>query len=326
MSPRFLSLAAAALLLTAAPVLSAQTPHAAPAKSASAKSVPVSRPETFDGARALRYAADFVAIGPRWPTSPGHARAEDFLKKQFAAEAAKGQLEADHFTPTTPIGPVPMTNYIVRFPGKKDGVIVLASHYETNYPLRNIGFVGANDGGSTVGTLLELANHLRAKPLEGYSVWLVFFDGEEAFNQWSASDSDYGSRHLAAKWQSDGTLKKLKAFILLDMIGDKDLDVIRDLNSTPWLLDTVKQAADKFGYQKYFYVGENAIEDDQLPFKARGVPVDDIIDFNYGPHNDSHPDGYHHTAEDTMDKLSAKSLTIIGNTVLETMRLLNQSH
>jgi len=306
----FCAPAVAAALLAFLPAGCAQTSH------------PHGAVQSFDGAKALEYAAQFVALGPRYNGSQGYFAAQQFIQKQFAHD----QLEADHFTPNTPIGPVPMTNYIVRFPGKKDGVIVLASHYETNYPLRNIGFVGANDGGSTVGTLIELANHFRGKTLDGYSVWIVFFDGEEAFQQWSASDSDYGSRHLAAKWQSDGTLKKLKAFILLDMIGDKDLDVIRDMNSTPWLLDTVKQAADKFGYQKYFYVGENAIEDDQLPFKARGVPVDDIIDFNYGPHNASHPDGYHHTAEDTMDKLSAKSLTIIGTTVLETIRLLNQFH
>jgi len=109
------------------------------------------------------------------------------------------------------------------------------------------------------------------------------------------------------------------------MIGDKDLDVVRDLNSTPWLLDMVKQAATKYNYQKYFFASENSIEDDQLAVKDRGVPVADIIDFDFGPHDASHPDGYHHTAEDTMDKISAKSLTIIGTTVLETMRLLNQS-
>jgi Zn-dependent M28 family amino/carboxypeptidase len=324
MPPRIATFAGLALLLAGPPFFFAQTVHRsapAPTKTPDARNSTV-----FDGARALEYAAQFVAIGPRWPTSEGHARAEEFLKKQFAAEAAKGQLEADHFAPNTPIGPVPMTNYIVRFPGKRDGVIVLATHYETNYPLRNIGFVGANDGGSTTGTLIEMANHLRGAPLEGYSVWLVFFDGEEAFQTWSASDSDYGSRHLASKWQADGTLKKIKAFILLDMIGDKDLDIVRDLNSTPWLVDMVKQAATKFGYQKYFFATQNAIEDDQLPFKDRGVPDVDIIDFDYGPHDAAHPDGYHHTAQDTMDKISAKSLTIVGTTVLETMRLLNQSN
>jgi glutaminyl-peptide cyclotransferase len=207
----------------------------------------------------------------------------------------------------------------VRFPGKKDGVIVLATHYETNYPLRNINFVGANDGGSTTGLLIELANHFRGRTLDGYSVWLVFLDGEEAVKDWSASDSLYGSKHLAAKWQSDGTLKRIKAFLLADMLGDKDLDIYRDKNSTPWLLDIVQKAATRYGYQSYFFQQENQIEDDHLPFAQRGVPVADIIDLDYGYNN-----AYHHTAEDTMDKLSAKSLTIAGDVFLETIQLLNQ--
>ena len=303
------------LTLFAGMLCSAQPQHSAPSTN-------------FDGSRALNYAAEFAGIGPRWSTSPGHARAEDFLKKQFAGEQAKGEFEADHFTPNTPAGPLPMTNYIVRFPGKKDGVIVLSSHYETNYPLRNIHFVGANDGASTTGELIELANLLRAKQvggkLEGYSIWLVFFDGEEAVETWSPSDSLYGSRHLAAKWQSDGTLKRIKAFFVLDMIGDKDLNVLRDDNSTPWLLDVVKQAAAKTGNSKYFFATHNSVFDDHNPFHDRGVASADIIDLDFGPHDFSHPDGYHHTAEDTMDKISAHSLTVIGNTLLETLRLLNQ--
>jgi len=129
---------------------------------------------------------------------------------------------------------------------------------------------------------------------------------------------------LSSKWQADGTLKRIKAFLLLDMIGDKSLDVVRDTNSTPWLLDVVKQAAANTGNSKYFFATKNGIEDDQLPFRDRGAPVADIIDYNYGPHDAAHPDGYHHTAEDTMDKLSAHSLTVIGTTLLETLRLLNQ--
>jgi glutaminyl-peptide cyclotransferase len=269
----------------------------------------------FSGAKALEYTRQFVAIGPRWIGSPGHAKAEAFLRKQFQHD----QLEVDRFTAATPAGPMEMHNYIVRFPGKKDGVIVLATHYETNYPLRNINFVGANDGGSTTGLLIELANHFRGHTLDGYSVWLVFLDGEEAVKSWSDSDSLYGSKHLAAKWQSDGTLKRIKAFLLADMLGDKDLDIYRDRNSTPWLLDVVKEAATHFGYQSYFFAQENQIEDDHLPFGQRGVPVADIIDLDYGYDN-----AYHHTAEDTMDKLSAKSLTIAGDVFLETIRLVNQ--
>jgi Zn-dependent M28 family amino/carboxypeptidase len=266
----------------------------------------------FNGARAFEYARQFASIGPRWPTGPGHLKAEEYLRAQFKHD----QLEEDTFTANTPIGLVPMRNFIARFPGKKDGVIVLATHYETNYPLKNINFVGANDGAATTGLLLAIADQLRGKTLEGYSVWLVFFDGEEAIQSWSASDSTYGSRHLAAKWGSNGTLNKIRAFILTDMIGDKDLDIQRESRSTAWLVDTMRQAAKKFGDEKYFFKQEMAVEDDHLPFVQRGVPSIDMIDLNYGPNN-----SYHHTAQDTLDKISAKSLTIDGDVLIETIRL-----
>jgi glutaminyl-peptide cyclotransferase len=269
----------------------------------------------FDGTRALEYTRQFVSTGPRWVGSEGHEKAEAFLRRTFA----KDDIEKDTFTAQTPAGMKQMTNYIVKFPGKKDGIIVLAGHYETNYPLRNTGYVGANDGGSSTGLLIQLANSFRGKTLDGYGVWLVFFDGEEAFVDWTQADSLYGSKHLAAKWQNDGTLKRIKAFLLADMIGDSDLDIDRDANSTPWLLDLVQQAASKYGNQSYFFARQNTIEDDHLPFVQRHVPAADIIDIDYG-YNDS----YHHTTQDTMDKLSAKSLTIVGDAFLETIQLLNQ--
>jgi Zn-dependent M28 family amino/carboxypeptidase len=274
----------------------------------------------FNGARAYQYAQDIVNCGPRWIGSQGHVCAENFLKKQFA----KDTLEEDTFAANTPAGMMTMHNFIVKFPGKKPGVIVLASHYETNYPLRNIHYVGANDGASTSGLLIELGNLLRGRTLDGNSIWLVFFDGEETIQQWSATDSLYGSRHLAAKWDRDGTMKRIKAFLLVDMIGDKDLDIVRDQNSTPWLLDLVDQAAKQEGDQSYFFDTTNAIEDDHLPFVQRGVPCADLIDYDYGPHTLLLPDGYHHTAQDTMDKISVHSLTVVGQTVLETIHLLNQ--
>ena len=268
----------------------------------------------FNGAKALEYARQFVAIGPRWPTSQGHLKAEQFLRSQFQHD----QLEEDTFTADTPIGPVAMRNFIVRFPGKKNGVIVLGTHYETNYPLKNINFVGANDGGSTTGLLLAIADQLRGKTLDGYSVWLVFFDGEEAIQSWSRSDSTYGSRHLAVKWAKDGTLGRIKAFMLADMIGDKDLDIQRESQSTDWLVALVKQAAHKFGYDRYFFQTDEPVEDDHLPFVERGVPSIDVIDLDYGPNN-----SYHHTAQDTMDKIRARSLTIDGDVFLETIRLID---
>jgi hypothetical protein len=276
----------------------------------------------FDGAKAFEYARQFVAIGPRWPTGPGHVKAEEFLRSHF--QRNHDQLEEDTFTASTPIGPVPMRNFIVRFPGKKPGAIVLGSHYETNYPLRNIGFVGANDGAATTGLLMAIGDRLHAqtvggKKLDGYSVWLVFFDGEEAINSWTNSDSTYGSRHLAARWGRDGTLGQIKAFMLADMIGDKDLDIQRESNSTGWLVGLVSQAAKKFGYDRYFFQREMSVEDDHLPFVERGVPSIDVIDLDYGPNN-----SYHHTAKDTMDKVSARSLTIDGDVFLETIRLIDQ--
>lgn len=281
--------------------------------------------EHFDGARAYEYARQFVAIGPRWPTGPGHVKAEQFLRNHFRHDA----LEEDSFTANTPIGAVPMHNFIVRFPGKKPGTIVLATHYETNYPLRTIHFVGANDGAATTGLLMAIGDKLRAataggKKLDGYSVWLVFFDGEEAIREWTSSDSTYGSRHLAARWGGDGTLRQIKAFILADMIGDKDLDIQRESASTGWLVNVVAQAAHKFHYDKYFFQKSGGVEDDHQPFVQRGVPSIDVIDLDYGPPSMVHPEGsYHHTEQDTLDKISAHSLTIDGDVFLETTRLLN---
>jgi glutaminyl-peptide cyclotransferase len=276
----------------------------------------------FDGARAYEYAREFAAIGPRWPTGPGHVKAEEYLRRHFQEQ--HDALEEDTFTADTPIGAVPMRNFIVRFPGTKPGIIVLGTHYETNYPLRTINFVGANDGASTTGLLMAIGDRLhdetaRGKKLDGYSVWLVFFDGEEAIQSWSDTDSTYGSRHLAARWGRDGTLGQIKAFLLADMIGDKDLDIQRETNSTPWLVTLVAQAAKKFGDERYFFQKEMAVEDDHLPFVQRGVPSIDVIDLDYGPN-----DSYHHTAQDTMDKISARSLTIDGDVFLETIRLIDQ--
>jgi Zn-dependent M28 family amino/carboxypeptidase len=275
----------------------------------------------FNGAKAMEYAREFVAIGPRWPTSQGHLKAEAFLRDHFRHD----QLEEDTFTANTPIGAVPMRNFIVRFPGKKNGVIVLATHYETNYWLKNINFVGANDGGSTTGLLMAIGDQLRSevlrgKQLDGYSVWLVFDDGEESIGpNWTNSDSLYGTRHLAAKWAGDGTLGRIKAFILADMIGDKDLDIQRETRSTDWLVELVRQSAHKFGYDKYFFQTESAVEDDHLPFVERGVPSIDVIDLDYGPQN-----SYHHTAKDTLDKIGVRSLTVDGDVFMETIKLIDQ--
>ena len=273
---------------------------------------------SFDAPRAMGYVRDIIAFGPRPIGTPGHAKTEDYILQHLRSIGA--QSETDEFTATTPAGPLRMRNIIAKFPGEMDGAIVIGSHYETNYPLRN--FVGANDGGSTSGLLLELANQLQRKngKLPGHSVWLVWFDGEEAIESWSPTDSLYGSRHLAEKWQKDGTLKQVRAFILTDMIGDADLNIDRDSNSNKDLQNLVYQAASNLGYQGHFFGREVPVQDDHLPFVSAGVRAIDLIDLDYGPQN-----SFHHTPEDTMDKLSTQSLEIAGRTVLETVRLLGSS-
>ncbi len=286
----------------------ASQPAAAEPTSAPAQPAP-----TINPTRAFQYVKDYVSIGSRPVGSPGHAKAEQFIKSHLAGD----NVEVDSFTAKTPVGDFPIHNIIAKFPGKKDGIIVIAGHYETNYPLPKA-FVGANDSGSNTGLMLELANQLRGKPNDGYSVWLLWTDGEEAFVKWTDSDSLYGTKHLAAKWQQDGTAPKIKAFLLLDMIGDADLDIQRDANSTPWLTNLVYQAATTLGYQSHFFKTETAVDDDHMPFQRIGVPVVDIIDIDYGYAN-----AYHHTVQDTMDKLSPKSLQIVGDVVLQTIQLLN---
>jgi glutaminyl-peptide cyclotransferase len=283
-------------------------------------------PTQFSGQAAYTITKQLLDVAPkRFNGSPGHAKAEEFFKQHFAPEAAKGNFIADTFTATTPAGLQTMTNYIVKYPGKKDGIIVLASHYETNYYLRDIEFYGANDGAATSALLIEIASVLRAHPPEGYSVWLVFDDGEESVSgKWSSADSLYGTRHLAAKWSQDGTLSKIKALLVADMIADKDLNIDYVENSTPWLLDLLKVAAKNTGHSAYIFKYREAEEDDHLPFAARGVPVLDLIDAHYGPTTDAMPDGYHHTDKDTLDKISAHSLQISGDIFLEMIRLINQ--
>jgi len=267
----------------------------------------------INGNHVMQYVKEVVAIGSRPPGSPGHAKTEQFILSHL-----KGiEVEQDKFIAQTPVGKFPVDNIIAKFPGRKDGIIVVAGHYDTNYPLPKA-YVGANDGGSTTGLLLALADQFRGKERDGYSLWLVWTDAEEAFVNWSASDSLYGTKHLAQKWQQDGTAKKIKAFILVDMIGDADLDIQKETNSTPWLSDLVYQAATNLGYQSHFYAVAAAIEDDHLPFLKIGVPSVDIIDLDYGYNN-----VYHHTVQDTLDKLSPQSLAISGDVVLETIRLLD---
>src|ERR1700691_3222580 len=295
----------------------AQTQPAAAPPSLPTLSLPADSgpPPAFDSARAMQYVKEMVALGPRPLGSANHKKVESFIASQLKGDA----VEDDIFTADTPEGKFPVRNIVAKFPGTRDGVIVIASHYDTNYPLRNTSYIGANDGASSSALLLEIANQLRGKKRDGYSIWLVWDDAEEAMKTWSDADSLYGIRHLAQKWQDDGTLKKMKAFLLADMIGDADLNIDHDQNSTPWLENVVYQAATRLGYQSHFFARDNQVEDDHIPFMRKGVPCADLIDFDYGYNN-----VFWHTAQDTEDKLSPKSLEIVGSTILETVNILDK--
>jgi Zn-dependent M28 family amino/carboxypeptidase len=267
-----------------------------------------------------------LAVAPkRFNGSPGHAAVEKFIESHFEPEARDHRLDIDTLTATTPAGLQTMHNIIVKFPGKKDGMILLGSHYETNWPLRNINFVGANDGACTTALLIELGEYFRAHPPQGYSVYLAFFDGEEAVQSWSSTDSTYGSRHLAAKWSQDGTLPHIKAFLNADMIGDKNLDIDIDGNSNAHLLELLKVAAKDTGHASDIAHDNTPIEDDTVPFAKRGVPVLDVIDFDYGPMDPATGDhAFHHTEKDTIDKISPQSLQASADIFVELIRLIDQ--
>jgi len=272
----------------------------------------------FNGQAAFDYTKQVVGFGPRVVGSAGYQKTQQYLRDQLKGDT----LEEDTFNQKTPVGAKRMTNFIAKYPGTKPGLIVVAGHYDTK-PIK--GFLGANDAGSSTGLPLELAKELRQQmtggKLTGYSVWVVWLDGEESIqesNDMDLSNSTFGSQHLAAKWNKDGTAKQIKAFILVDMIGDAKLDVLRDTNSTPWLSDVIYSAATRLGVQGHFYARSDAMTDDHNPFANVGVPVVDIIDFDYGPDN-----SYWHQPSDTMDKLSPQSFQIVGSVILEAIRILN---
>ena len=228
-------------------------------------------------------------------------------------------MEEDSFVADTPVGPIPMTNLIAKFRGSRRETVIVAGHYDTKR-FDDFRFVGANDGGSSAAVLVELARVLAGQQ-HALNYWLVFFDGEEAVRNWSATDSVYGSRHLVEKLSASGELSRIEALILVDMIGDAQLRIPREGNSTTWLTDLVFNVAQRLGYSKFFVNSQDEAGDDHMPFINAGVSAVDLIDFDYGPNN-----SYWHTAQDTLDHCSPLSLTIVGRVVAASLEELERSH
>ena len=263
----------------------------------------------FDGKRAFAHVAKQVSFGPRPSGSQAIAHLQDYLQSELKSYGCS--TETDSFGADTPVGRLPMKNILVKIPGEKPGVILLGTHYDT---LLMDNFVGADDAGSSTAVMLELARLLC--PQEGkYAVWIAFFDGEEAMKHWSDTDSRYGSRQMAARFSSSGDVKKIKAFLLADIVGGREAQFLRESSSTPALIDLVWNTAAKLGYSGLFLNSATAAQDDHDSFLKRGVPSVDVI-------GDFVNNGYWHTPQDSLDKISAKTLAITGHVFLESVKQL----
>jgi Zn-dependent M28 family amino/carboxypeptidase len=295
---------------------------AALALASAAPAAPLSLHDAFDSKQAYDYTAEIAGLGERWPGSPGHAKTEEIIHQVLKKDGA--QIEADDFVAHTPRGPVNVHNIIGKFnvsADPKQPIFILAGHYDT---LFKPGFIGANDGGSSTAILLAFADAL-AHQKTNMQIWLVWTDLEEAVKAFTADDGLYGSRHLAHKLAASGMVPRIRGLFLLDMIGDKDLNVARETGSNRALQDFIARAAADLGYSGYFFQYEAGIIDDQVPFINAGIPSVDVVDAEYGPMSAGN-DGmgaYHHTNEDTMDKVSQHSLEIVGRTILLTVELLD---
>jgi len=289
---------------------------------AAPRSAPPADSETgFSGARAFDDLKHLVSYGPRPAGSKPLSDSRKWMVSQLEQMGYK--VEEDIFQADTPVGSITMINLRVIIPGTSPKVVMLAGHYDTAR-FEKFTFVGANDGGSSAAFLLEMARAL-AHRKNAFTTWLVFFDGEEAEEQWSATDSLYGSRHFVDKLTATGELGRVQAMILVDMIGDAKLHIDRDGNSTPWLTDVVFQTAKRLGYGKVFLDEQAAYGDDHTPFVNAGVAAVDLLG-NVGPATPSSSFGsYWHTTKDTLDKCSPQSLGIVGRVVLGAMEALEKS-
>lgn len=258
----------------------------------------------FDSSRAYEHLRHIVSIGPRPAGSPGIARTRDYITEQLKTIGVA--VTQQTFVAKTPIGDIPMANVIATIPGARKERIAIAGHYDTKL-YREFRFVGANDAGSSTAFLIELARVLTSRA-NAFTIELIFFDGEEAtLPDWSGTDHTYGSQHYVDSARKARTLGTLKALVLVDMIADRSPRFMRESNSTPWLTDIIWSTAQKVGHGATFVNASTPIEDDHIPFLRAGVPAVDIIDLDYPAW---------HTAADTLEQTSARTLQIVGDVVV----------
>ncbi len=262
-----------------------------------------------DGLQVLRHTREIVRHGPHPPGSEAQRKAGEYIAGQL--EALGLEVDTHTFRPVTPRGRLRMTNIRGILPGRDERVLILASHYDSKF-YDTFEFVGANDGASTSGLVLELARVLVQDNPAGLTLWFVFFDGEEAVGEWSSADSLYGSREFVKREKNRGNLRKVGAMILLDLVGGKDLRILQEGYSTPWLNKIIWNQASRLGHERIFRSSGRGshIEDDHLPFLRAGIPAVDLIDLSYA---------HWHKPTDTLDKLSGPNLEVVGAVVLASL-------
>ena len=307
------------LLFAACP--KTQKPPRQPRIGVSTDSAPATRqppiPTAFNGERALDHVRKQIDFGPRPPGSPQLEKTRAYIVNELKSYGFT--VTVDEFTAKTPQGDKNMANITGELPGETKTAILIASHYDTKF-YKDMHFVGANDPAASVGTVLEIGRviaSLRDKPK--VTIKLVFFDGEEAFCEgWDECskpdnpDNTYGSRRYVAQLKAKEEIENTYALILLDMIGYKKLELGRDPRSIQWLQNIIWETGRELGHGKIFVEREEGVGgDDHEPFIAAGVDAVDIIQLNSYPH--------WHKADDTIDKISAQSMKIVGDTVLASL-------
>lgn len=263
---------------------------------------PAAQAGPVDADRAWAHLKELVGFGPRPAGSAANKRTRDYIAREMKTLGLDAREQA--FLADTRYGDVSMANVLVTLPGKRPERIIIASHFDTK-PEKDFEFVGANDGGSSTALLIELARVLKDQPRE-FSYELVFFDGEEAWGDWSTGNT-FGSRHYVEAARKAGTLTGVKAMILLDMVGETHIRLRKDTSSTTWLNELVWHTARRLGHGTAFIEDYTAVDDDHIPFIKAGIPAIDLIDLDYPAW---------HTAGDTLDKIDPRSMKIVGDVVV----------
>lgn len=258
--------------------------------------------EKFSGERALQDVQHLVDLGPRPAGSDALEKSRVYIEGQLHSVGWK--TERQSFMAETPRGAVSFVNLIATFGDHAAPEILLCSHYDTK-TFDTIRFVGADDGGSSTGLLIEMGRVLAQDPGKAKRIELVFFDGEEAYENFTDTDGLYGSRFFAR--ELGAKKEKMKRGILFDMIGDRSLDVTLPPDSPREMVQGIFAAAEKLNFRNHFTYFDRTVLDDHTPLNEAGVPTIDIIDFDFP---------WWHTADDTMDKISAESIQIVGRVAL----------